>query len=527
MNRSHRTVALAILVSSWAFGGFAGTDDRESITMGSYQRARTVLDQAITAAGGMERIAEIQTLDMELEGIDYLIDQSPVPGPPYATTPRYQRYAVDFEREWVFDDNRTEIAGGIVFSGRAVIRGDTKLETDAPIKRYRYNDKLDLRSYEFLERLFPPLMLSHALDQARSLRWLGEAVIDGKKQDVIIFSWYNGTPYTLYLDPSTHLLTRYESLFPDPGVGDAVGQTTYTGYRAAGGLMLPTGFTFSVSGTLARELAFTRLDVNRPLDESLFEVPEGYQEVPYLEIEEIKVEKLAEDVYLLMGLGDGYHNVLFVAFDDYVLVVDTPSSSSIGAQALEVIHKTIPDKPVRYAVVTHHHLTHTGGVRPFIAAGVRLVTTPDSRAIVERLAKVRRTLDPDALSESPREPQIEVMEGDKRVFSDGEHRVEILDFGPNPHAEQLLVAYLPEEKILFQPDLLQVQPPPVPVSPAWDATVGLARKIEELGLDVEVLIGTHGRIGSMADLQAALDSREAAVALRAGGAPSSGEEPGS
>lgn len=527
MNRSHRIVTLMILLSSWALGGIAWAEEKDSITLDSYQRARAVLDQAIAAVGGLERISGIEVLDMELEGTTHLIDQSPALGPPYATTPRYHRYAVDFEREWVFDDSRTEIAGGIVFSGTAVMRGDLEFETEAPIKRYRYNDNLDPRGYEFLERIFPPLLLSHALDQARSLRWLGEAVIDGEKQDVITFSWYNGAPFTLYLDQSTHLLTRYESLIPDTGLGDAVGQTTYTGYRTADGWMLPTGFTFGVSGTVAWELEFTRLDVNQPLDESLFELPEGYQEVPYLDLEEIEVKELAEDVYLLMGGGSGYHNILFVAFEDHVLVVETPGSSPIASRILEVIQEKIPDKPVRYAVVTHHHLTHSGGVRPFIAAGIRLVTTPDTRKMVERLAKVQRTLLPDALSENPREPQIEVMEGEKRVFSDGKHRVEILNIGPNPHADQLLVAYLPQEKILFQPDLLQVQPPPIPTSPASEATVELARTIEELGLEVEVLIGSHGAIGSMADLRQALEWREAAVAEAAGSAPDRGEGPGS
>ena len=40
------------------------------------------------------------------------------------------------------------------------------------------------------------------------------------------------------------------------------------------------------------------------------------------------------------------------------------------------------------------------------------------------------------------------------MFQDDKHVVELYDIGPNPHANEILVAYLPKEKILFQADLL-------------------------------------------------------------------------
>src|SRR6185295_17061429 len=79
---------------------------------------------------------------------------------------------------------------------------------------------------------------------------------------------------------------------------------------------------------------------------------------------------------------------------------------------------------------------------------------------------------------------IETIENKKRVFQDDKHVVELYDIGPNPHANQILVAYLPREKILFQADMLNpAANGSVPI--AQDATISFSEKLQQLGLDVE------------------------------------------
>ena len=41
----------------------------------------------------------------------------------------------------------------------------------------------------------------------------------------------------------------------------------------------------------------------------------------------------------------------------------------------------------------------------------------------------------------------------KRVITDGERTVELINVGSSPHAKENVVVYLPNEKILFQGDL--------------------------------------------------------------------------
>ena len=129
--------------------------------------------------------------------------------------------------------------------------------------------------------------------------------------------------------------------------------------------------------------------------------------------------------------------------------------------------------------------------------------------MIDRAAAVPRTLRPDALAKQPRPATIEVVTGRKRVFTDGTHTVELHDIGPNPHAAQMLIAYLPKEKILYEADMLDLD---VPENRVGSASVGadtraLSAAIERLGLAVETIVATHGRLGTIDDLRRTVAQR--------------------
>ena len=103
---------------------------------------------------------------------------------------------------------------------------------------------------------------------------------------------------------------------------------------------------------------------------------------------------------------------------------------------------------------------------------------------------------------------IETVANKKRVFQDDKHVVEIYDIGPNPHANEILVAYLPKEKILFQADLLNpAANGNIPIAP--DATVGFSERLQQLGLNVEKIYGVHGRAATPEELRTAIERRRA------------------
>jgi glyoxylase-like metal-dependent hydrolase (beta-lactamase superfamily II) len=346
----------------------------------------------------------------------------------------------------------------------------------------------------------PILVLVTAASRGESLRSLGEASFDGRPHQVITFADRDGAQVALYLDARTHLLSKQETLADNPVLGDVANEIVYSDYRKVGGVQVPFHVVTRTGGEVTQDLAYSEIKVNAGVADALFEVPANAVRVsPAPSGANATLTKVGEDAYLVEG---GSHNSLFVAFKDHVVLVEAPQSWDRTQAVLAKIRETVGDKPVRYVVPTHYHFDHSGGLRAAIASGATVVTTAGNRAFVERLAAAPHTLSPDGLSRHPRKPVIETFTA-KRVFTDGVRTLEIYDVGPTAHVEEMAVAYLPSEKVLFVADLFGI-PAEGPIPPAAPNARQFADKVKALGLKVDRLAPAHGRLGTMDDLAAAL-----------------------
>jgi glyoxylase-like metal-dependent hydrolase (beta-lactamase superfamily II) len=93
----------------------------------------------------------------------------------------------------------------------------------------------------------------------------------------------------------------------------------------------------------------------------------------------------------------------------------------------------------------------------------------------------------------------------KRVISDGERTVELIDIGPNPHAQEMVIAYLPKQRIVFQGDLFFLPANDAPIGPAQDTTLSFARQLRDKKLEVERIASAHGRTATMAEFTRVVD----------------------
>lgn len=474
----------------------------------SYQQARRVLDEAIQAHGGLEALRAIKDFTLKEKGKIHALYQSPVAEPPFATGTSEETLIVDTERGLVYDDLKTANAGFNNWT-RTVVKGtegqtyDMWSKTATPIVNPSVNN------FRGQIRRLPPFVLLEALDRAPTLRWLGEDEIGGRKQKVISVIRPDNQQLSLAFDAQTNLLTRYGYLYADPVTGDSEIAQSYSNYRTIGKLKLPGGRVLYNSGGVIQEVEYTDLQINTKPAESVFAGPEGFEKLaaPPANPAPPAVAKIAEDVYVLQGLAGGTHNVLFVAFNDHILVMEAPEQilyNNNSVQALAKIKETVPGKPIKYLVLSHHHSDHAGGFREYVAEGTTIVTTNNTKTFLEK-----------AVAESSLLPKlrqnkltIETIANKKRVFQDDKHLVEIYDIGPNPHANEILVAYLPKEKILFQADLLNpAANGTIPI--AQDATVSFSERLKELGLEVEKIYGVHGRAATPRELQTSIEKRRA------------------
>ena len=92
-------------------------------------------------------------------------------------------------------------------------------------------------------------------------------------------------------------------------------------------------------------------------------------------------------------------------------------------------------------------------------------------------------------------------------MSDGTRRLELIDIGPNPHTREMLVAWLPNEGILFQGDLLNAPWDGSPF-PGNETTVYFSEWLDRSGLSPRTIAAVHGPPRTVEEL------REAVVRFR-------------
>jgi len=476
----------------------------------SYKEARRVLDAAISAHGGVEALRAVRDFTLKERGKVYARFQSPAAEGPFAVGTSEETLIVDTDRGFVYDDLKTA-NGGFNNWNRTVIKGtegqnyDMWSRTATPIANAAANN------FRPQMRRLPPFVLLEALDRAATLRYLGEEEIAGRKQKVISVIRPDNQQLALSFDAQTNLLTKYGYLYADPIAGDSEIAQTYSNYRTVGKLKLPGARVLYNSGGVIQEAEYTELQINTKPAESVFQGPEGFEQLAAAPATPPPpaVTKIAEDVYMLNGLAGGTHNVMFVAFNDHILVIEAPEQiiyASNSTQALAKIKETVPGKPIKYLVLTHHHSDHAGGFREYVAEGATIVTTAGNKSFLEKAAAVQSSLLPNLGLQN--KLKIETIENKKRVFQDDKHVVELYDFGPNPHANEILVAYLPKEKILFQADLLNpAANGSIPI--AQDVTMSFAEKLQQMGLQVDKIYGVHGRAATPEELRASVEKRRA------------------
>ena len=213
-------------------------------------------------------------------------------------------------------------------------------------------------------------------------------------------------------------------------------------------------------------------------------------------------EKLAEGVFRI----NGAYNALAVEMADYVVLFEPgPQNLERARAVINETKRVIPNKPIRYGVISHHHLDHTQGLAEAVAEGITIVTPAVNRAYLMSAMSAPRTLAPDTLSKSGKKPLVEGFTGDKRVFQDGTRTFEIHVIKGLPHADGLVIGWLPKEKLLVYADMFNLPTDAAPVpNPPVVGTQVFAANMERLSLDPECIMSVHSlnpdRLTSRAEL---------------------------
>jgi glyoxylase-like metal-dependent hydrolase (beta-lactamase superfamily II) len=342
---------------------------------------------------------------------------------------------------------------------------------------------------------------------------LASETIDGRTYRVL--TWTppvrapSGAAYSVvgYIDDANRV-ARVKTWVENPIFGDMLVDTEYSEYRDANGILYPAAIVQRRGGHPTFEAQILGINANPANIAELLTPPASgpaFGGQPPA-AQRPTSEKLADGVWRI----NGAYNALAVEFADHVVLFEPGPQSEARAQAiLAETRRVIPRKPIRYGVISHHHFDHTGGLAAVAAEGITIVTPEVNKAFLENALGAPRTLLGDALAHSARKPVIEGFAGDKRVFEDASCTFEIHVIKGLPHADGLVIGYLPKEKILVYADMFNLPPAndPVPNPPVVGTGVFLAN-IERLGLQPERIMSIHSlnpdRLTSVADIRASL-----------------------
>ena len=497
--RPHVSLAVGLIalvaVSAGALRTFASGDPKDSFLYQNFVRASEVLDRAVAAHGGAELVDRAVNIRFTFTGTLHYEGHGP--------------------RPWAYKDYRLEGATFYSANLRAVKSEQTIYDDEEPdqyfsivgpangfkvdprVSRHDSIPEEDLaRALEVELELLPQEYLHQARAGAAGLRLLSGS----NDYEVVCYNLDNGDGRALYFAADTHLLMRIERIGHWKHKGDRLEWRTFSDYSDRGGIRIPLHSEVhveesSIQYNVVSEIAKIEFDAAANPDE--FVIPEAHRAgFEAWKLRELKAEN-PDELLAFHDLGKGAYVIdlppsdsraLLVAFSDFAVVVEAGDRSELSSRLLATADHILPDKPVRYVAMTHHHPLYASGLRPYVQRGVTVLATPGDVDYYRDLTTRPYRIHPDEQQLHPREPRFEVIDK-SRIIKDRKQRLELYEFDYSTHADEFVLPYLPSHKLIVTGDMVYVLRDQE-LRPASPRELAIDRVVREQKLDVRNIMQT-------------------------------------
>ena len=262
-----------------------------------------------------------------------------------------------------------------------------------------------------LERASPWLLVK-ALDDPGNVHAVGAERLG--KQSLPAVSYNNGgTTFTILFDRKSHLPAAVRTRDDDNINGDSNYDLVLGDWKSIGGAQVAQSLSYRINGIEVAKLNYREVAANPTIAADAFAVPDAVKTaakppatsgVPYqwvirrlfltrfLDSDNVifpnggglKLVELAPNVQHVEG---GTANNLIIAMKDYLIIFDAPYGEPQSRWTIDAAKAKYPGKPIKYLVLTHHHMDHTGGMRTYVAEGATVLVPSPDKAYFEKDVK--------------------------------------------------------------------------------------------------------------------------------------------
>jgi|GEM_PF-724188 len=485
---------------------------------------RALVEESAAAMGGWDAMNAIKSQEIITAGGDWEPLQALSPGSEPRIVNRFsQGVLADYENgrmRVAFDAQR-------VYPFQQRVRFDEVIEKDVASL-----ETIDPSGKSTFERLHPsrratrmrdfnrlPLRVLYTAKNSPDLRREADLPGAGRNTAIHVLKYTDGgAPVELHLGSFDKLPMRVIYMEDDPVEGDSANELVFSEWRYYDAVRMPQKIELFLNGKKLREEEVRTLINNPKHLDAVFVIRDEVRAQPengepivsqwtlrraamgtayadFGRAQKVELAQVAPGVHHVTG---GSHHSMVVEFNDGLMVVEMPLFEERSEAVLAALEQKFPGKPVKYGVMTHFHMDHSGGIRAYAAKGATLFAPESVVSWVKETLSRPKTIRPDSLAKAgaPRG----TVEGvaDAKTISDGMRTVELRQI-PNAHSEGLLIAYLPKERIAFVSDLYSPGNPIAPGDPSANALAFYDALVRD-NLAVDRIVGGHGGVGSFRDL---------------------------